>query len=165
MNSLAVDPATGFLESSSPDHATFDAQKKVKFIELAQACVEKNQAPKLKEICNVVGINVRTFWNHVEQDHAFKSAWDEIRFQVEDILSQSLVNLGQKANGVGACAFWLKNRVPERWSDNPGVHQNFSDFSWVKKLGDALNSLNKQPVIATEAEVVKPKTIDSGELK
>ncbi len=158
VNQLQIDPATGFLQSYSPGFATFDAAKKTKFIELAQECLDRKESPKLSAICKAVGISMGSFWNHVEQDAEFKRQWDEIRFQLEDILSQSLVNLGQKANGVGAAAFWLKNRVPERWSDNPGSNQNFQDFSWIKKLADAFNG----PKTVVEAEIVPDnKSIDN----
>lgn len=161
MNKLQVNPKTGFLESPSPDHYTFSSDDKVKFIALAQTCVDRKEAPRLKAICDRIGITVRTFWNHIEQDPEFKSQWDEIRFQVEDLLENSLVALGQKANGVGAAAFWLKNKVPERWSDNPGLNQNNSDVTWIKKLAEALNPTVKPQIVATEAEITGTQEIES----
>jgi len=163
MNQLQKNPVTGFLESASPAFATFDSDKKTKFISLAQECIEKSQAPKLSAICKAIGISMASFWGHIQQDDEFKRQWDNIRFQVEDMLENSLVSLGQKANGVGAAAFWLKNKVPERWSDNPGQLQNFTDFNWVKKLGDVLISVGNQPVIATEADIISTpsKQIDN----
>jgi len=136
VNSLHVNSETGLIEADN--RWSFKSEDKIKLIELAQECVNRSEAPRLKAICAKIGISTRTFWDHIDQDPEFKRMWDEIRFQVEDILENSLVNLGQKANGVGAAAFWLKNKVPERWSDNPGQNQSNFDISWFKKLADAM---------------------------
>jgi hypothetical protein len=156
MNALAINPKTGFLEANN--RSSFKSEDKTKLIQLAQECVDRKEAPRLKAICDRVGITTVTFWAHIDQDPEFKTMWDEIRFQVEDLLENSLVNLGQKANGVGAAAFWLKNKVPERWSDNPGINQTNLDISWLKKLVEVF----KPPAISTEAEITStPKAIDA----
>lgn len=153
VNALAVNPSTGLLESDN--RRAFTSDEKLELIRLAQECIDRKEAPNLKAITAKVGVTMRTFWNHIDQDSEFRGMWDEIRFQVEDILSQSLVNLGQKANGVGACAFWLKNRVPERWSDNPQVNQFNYDIAWIK------NAMNVVKSAAIDAVVVDKDVITS----
>lgn len=161
MNALTVNEATGFLESPSPHEETFSSADKVKVLELARECVSQSKYPKISSLCRTVGIYPQTFYNHLNQDQEFKRQWDSVLIEIEELLSESLVRNAQRANGVGAAAFWLKNRIPERWSDNPGSNQlNINDFGWIKKISEAL-TVNKPTVIATDAVITStPKPID-----
>lgn len=132
MNQLQVDSSSGFLEGDNRN--SFKAEDKSKLLEMAQQFVDKQEYPDLNWICRQLGINVRTFWRHYDADDNFRAAYDEIDLQIENILSRALVRNGQKANGVGASAFWLKNRLSKRWSDNPSQNQIVVELSSLKKL-------------------------------
>jgi hypothetical protein len=150
MNALTVDAATGFLTADNEN--SFDAKAKLKVLEIARACVEQEKYPRISRLCKAVGIYPQTFYNHLNQDPAFRREWDTVMIEIEELLSESLVRNAQRANGVGAAAFWLKNRMPHRWSDNPGLDQQLTDFGWIKKIGEAL-SVNKPAIIATDAVI------------
>ena len=150
MNALQIESQSGFLTSDNR-HA-FSAEDKTKIIQMAMECAEQEKLPRVSDLCKTVGISTFCFYNHLELDQEFRRQWDEVLNRIEDMLSASLVENAKRANGVGAAAFWLKNRKPERWSDNPQVLQLNGDLSWIKKLSDAINP----KVIATEAEIVKP---------
>ena len=160
MNALTVDSATGFLTSS--DHGTFDAESKIKVLQLARECVEKDRYPRISMLCKAVGIYPQTFHNHLQQDNEFRNQWESVLIEIEEMLSESLVENAKRANGVGAAAFWLKNRMSHRWSDNPGQNNlNINDIGWIKKISDAIAD-TKPTVIATEAEIISTPKPDSG---
>lgn len=132
MNPLRIDQATGFVESNNRN--AFTVEDKTECIRLAQEFVDRGEYPDLNYIMRKLGYNVRTFWRHYDQDEVFKDAYDEIDFQVENILNRNLIANAKKANGVGAAAFWLKNRISKRWSDTPGQNNFSVDLSALKKI-------------------------------
>lgn len=152
MNQHHIDPKTGFITSENRN--SFTAEMKVKFLAMCQEYVDKQEYPNLNYICKMLGIHVNTFYKHKDTDDAFGEGFDEIETQIENILNRSLISNGQKANGVGASAFWLKNRKPKRWSDNPAGNQPVIDFGALKKLLDSSKSL------AIDAEIVPPPQIN-----
>lgn len=101
---------------------------------MAQEFVDKGEYPDLNFICKKLGFNIRTFWRHYDADEVFRDQYDEIDFQIENILNRNLICNAKKANGVGAAAFWLKNRISKRWSDTPALNQINVDMSTLKKL-------------------------------
>jgi hypothetical protein len=155
VNPLSVNPVTGFLESSSPQRQTFDSDRKLRFIQLAQEHIDKGLVPDIPAISKVIGITSRTFYNHKEDDPEFREKWEEIENQLEAKLVGNLWDQAKKPNCVAANIFLLKNWVPQRYSDNPGMNQNRLDFSWIKQLADVI-TVNKPAVI--EAEVVITST-------
>lgn len=151
------DAQTGFIHSTARN--SFSAEDKLKFIEMAQSYVDKEEYPDINFICRKLGFNIRTFWRHYDADDVFKEAFENIEEQIENVLNRNLISNAKKANGVGAAAFWLKNRISKRWSDNPGNLQINVDMSSLKKvLGvnqgfiDA-DIVDNKPITSTPLEI------------
>lgn len=155
MNALQVEPSSGFL--TSDDSRNFTAEQKIMMLKMANECAAQEKMPRVSDLCKAIGTSTFSFYHHLEIDGEFKRQWDEVLNRIEDVLSASLVENAKRANGVGAAAFWLKNRRPERWSDNPSQNQINVDFSWIKKIVDAFNP----KVIATEAEIISTTPKDA----
>lgn len=122
---------------------------------MAQEFVDRGEYPDLNFICKKLGFNIRTFWRHYDADEVFREQYDEIDFQIENILNRNLIANAKKANGVGAAAFWLKNRISKRWSDNPGGNIINVDLSALKKSIDGDQAF-------IDAEVVVKPELPSG---
>lgn len=129
---LQPDPETGFLTSTAR-HA-LSSDDKVSILAQCQTYVEREEYPDLNYIMRKMGFNVQTFWRHYENDEAFKQAYDGIDLQIENILNRNLISNAKRANGVGAAAFWLKNRISKRWSDNPGGNNITVNLGDIKKV-------------------------------
>ena len=117
MNQLKPDPDTGFLESYSPNHRSFDVKKKVRFIELVKEHAQRGLWPRVSKICTAVDVGIQTFRDHLVCDPEFKAAYEEAMAPVEDNLVDNLWKQGQNANGITANIFLLKSRWPERWGE------------------------------------------------
>lgn len=151
VNPLQVDPTTGFVASNNRN--AFTIQDKAECLRLAQEFVDRGEYPDLNYIMRKLGYNVRTFWRHYDSDEVFRDGYDEIDFQIENILNRNLICNAKKANGVGAAAFWLKNRISKRWSDNPGGNQISVDLSTLKKALTVNNEFIDAEIVEKPVDV------------
>ena len=152
MNALRIDSSSGFLESPSPNLQTFDAIKKQEFIQLALDQAKRGEWPDIEDLCGRFGITSRTFYGHKKQDGAFSEAWEDVkRAVVHDIAKTMHVHSKRPGNYMDRVTL-LRHLYPEEWGGE-AKDQSFQDFSWIKKLQDAINP----GIVATDAEIVKPK--------
>lgn len=113
MPSQAVtDPESGFL-SAPNSFSTFDTPKKLRFLELAKKYRdESGKWPEIGALCDAVGISIRSFYRHVENDAKFKSEWDEILLRGEAKLTSKLADM---SNPIGPLSV-LRRYFPDRWN-------------------------------------------------
>jgi hypothetical protein len=153
VNALTVNSETGFLESSGYSGATFDASRKLQFINLAEEHFKKTGSmPDLVSVAEVVGVHPRTVENHLKSDEMFAEAWRNVRLKGKWRLESKMYEYGLGKSGYMDRITWLRKEFPEEY--NPDQRQvSSTDYSWVKGLVDAL----KPKVIATDAEITKPQ--------
>lgn len=156
MNQLRVDPASGFLESTSPNFQTFDADKKRIFLDLALQSAQAGAWPDINKICQSLGINVRTFYNHREKDAEFCNQWDEVKRTVASEIAKTMHEHSKRPGNYMDRVTLLRHMYPEEWG-GVAKDQSIQDFSWVKKLVEA----HKPSVIATNAEIISTPTPES----
>lgn len=74
---------TGLVEGVNHQVNSFNPERKLQCLELL-----KTHWPKIGKVCKIIGINRTTFYNHYNQDSAFKTLVDDIRDdRMEDIES------------------------------------------------------------------------------
>lgn len=149
MNALQVNPTTGYQESSNCA-STFNSERKCQFIELARQIIEEaHEYPNVGDLCRVMKISVRTFQNHLQSDEKFAEDWKELELKGEATCLSDMYSLRRK-NPMYMFG-WLRARFPEKYDQSRRVELN-GDFSWIKKLAEAI-SVEKPQIIATEAEI------------
>lgn len=85
-SALAVDPSSGFLESTGNFANAFDSERKAQFLE-----VYKANGLRFKKTCKLLGISEHTINHHHAVDHVFRSAFDEVqREYAEDLQCTSM---------------------------------------------------------------------------
>jgi hypothetical protein len=164
MNALQVNSETGFLESTGNAGSAFDSSRKVQFINLAEEHFEKTGTmPDLVSLSGVVGVHPRTVDNHLREDEVFAQAWRNIRLKGKWKLESKMFEYGLTKSGYMDRITWLRKEFPEEYNPDIKIISN-SDYSIVKSLADAFNSVNKPTVIATDAVITStPKTIDASQ--
>lgn len=155
MNRLQVDPATGFL--TSDNHNSFNADMKVSWLKMARECSTQERYPSIAKLARSVGIPIHTFYDHLKQDKEFAIAWKEIISETEEMLVEHMVENGKKGNGIAGTIFWLKNRVPERWSDKPEI-QSTDQFAWIKTLLSSNKQYIDADIVDTPTEIERGQT-------
>ena len=105
---LTVDESTGFVESNYIN--SFDASRKVKFVELYQ------DSHNVRLCCRTIGINRQTFAHHYDHDEAFRKAILEAREGVCDDLEQTAVMTAKTPEGVRDRWRILETYRPEVWA-------------------------------------------------
>ena len=157
MNAITVNPLTGYQESPNCN-SSFNSDKKVEFLKLAREIIDNHEYPNVGDICKVLDINVRTFQRHLEIDEKFAEDWRELELKGEATCLSDMYAL-RKKNPMYMFG-WLRARLPEKYDSSRKVEIN-GDLSWVKKLNDAISTVN-QPIIATDAEIIStpPKIND-----
>lgn len=154
MNALHLDPATGFLESASPGSLTFDSGKKVRFLELATAYRQAKKFPKVSDICDEIGLNIRTFERHLELDTNFAAAWKEISTHIEYQCISDMSDLRVK-NPMYMFGL-LRYLNPKRWNPNEKHDVSIS----LNVFGDAIKELPtyKEGEIVSASPAIAPQT-------
>lgn len=155
MNALTKNPETGFLESKSRIHASFDSDKKVRFLEILRQCAEEKTWPRISDICKIVGIGSQTFFDHLKADAEFKRAYEDAVSPVEDQLAENLYKQGMNANGITANIFLLKSRWSERWGDKQQISVDIGNVKDIFRRSETV----------IEAEIVDPPVITGSALK
>lgn len=136
-NALIVDTATGFLQNNFTSNYGFTAEKKVQFLELATAYRKDGKFPKVSAICDLIGINIRSFERHLEVDEPFKIAWEEISTHVEYDCISDMSELRRK-NPMYMFGL-LRYLNPKRWNpnDKSSATVNINMFAdTVKKIAE-----------------------------
>lgn len=114
MNSLQVDPTTGFLQNNFTSHYGFTVDKKLHFLELATQYRKDGKFPKVSAICDQIGINIRSFERHLELDEKFAAEWKEISTHVEYDCISDMSEL-RKKNPMYMFGL-LRYLNPKRWN-------------------------------------------------
>ena len=142
MNSLQVNSDTGFLESPSPSNATFTSDKKINFIEAADKYRKEGKFPRVSDICDVVGIDARTFERHLELDDRFREAWKEVSTRIEYDCISDMSDL-RKKNPMYMFGL-LRYLNPQRW--NPSSNQT-NQVNNISIFVDNLKDIGTQKAI------------------
>lgn len=152
MNELTVNPTTGFLESKSNHGKNFTSEKKIKFLELARSYKEQTgKWPDVGSICDAVGVNLVTFYRHLDMDDVFKNEWEELTLRGEATLTSSMFELSTK-NPMYMFG-WLRRFYPQRWNPDHKVTITH-DYQGINgALGEATKVI--------EAEIVEPSDLKS----
>ncbi len=155
MNEIALNPATGYQESSNSSF-TFNSQRKKEFIELARQVIEEgHEYPNVGDLCRIMDISISTFHNHLAADGKFAKDWHELELKGEATCLSDMYAL-RKKNPMYMFG-WLRARFPGKYDPTRRVEVS-SDFSWLK---EAITK-EKPQVIATEAEIIStPKATDA----
>ena len=150
MNALQVDPTTGFL--TADDARSFSANKKVEFLAIGRKFAESNLLPNLGKMCDEVGIDYDTFNKHLHEDDNFRREWEAIKKRTYFGLAHELSVKANTKGGIIANLAALKYLERGKFSDDPDSKESI-DYRDIKRLAEALSG-NKQPVIATDAEII-----------
>lgn len=113
-----------------------------------------SEVQSLKRAAKKVGISQATVWRWRQDDPEFNKDVEEAKNKQEQMrvekVEDSLFRRAVSGDATGAeTIFWLKNRAPDRWSDEPEVEIN-NEVSQVQnqgqvsmsKLGDAMDALD-----------------------
>ncbi len=137
MQSLQRNDETGFLETqktiANPKYQAFDSDKKTLFLSVANECLSRGKAPKLHELCDVVGVDIRTFERHLLLDSRFNSEWTEVKKRLASLLAGNLYDKAESKNGIVAVLAYLKYLESGSWFGEKNG-QTISDMSSDKKL-------------------------------
>lgn len=142
MNPLQKNPETGFLESPSPNSASFSSDKKMKFLELAHQAAERSEHPSIFDICKTVGVKPSAFYNHLKWDTVFKAEYELALRHLENGLTKVMVMNAQRPSGYMDRITWLRRHFKE-WEpghqvqivDDSGSHKNI--LSAIPQIIDA----------------------------
>ena len=161
-NQLIPNSETGFLESH---RVNFDSDRKVQFLKLAKDFIETNhQYPLITGICKAIGISIKTFEYHLENDPVFKNAWKEVISILKDVYTSKLAVKADSKNGIVANLALLKFLETGSFVDRLQVNSN-SNISTNKNIIDAvlINSdseiLQEYPITSTQS--INQKQIDN----
>jgi hypothetical protein len=160
MNQLSVDPASGFLESSSPNLQTFDANKKQEFIKLALEQAKRGEWPDIEDLCDKFGMTSRTFYGHKKQDGAFSDAWEDVKRAVVHDIAKTMHTHSKRPGNYMDRVTLLRHLYPEDWG-GIAKDQSFQDFSFIKKLNDVLNGSKPAVIDAELVNTSTPKASDA----
>ena len=153
MNQLQVNAETGFLESPSPNFATFDSEKKQAFLDLALESARSGCWPDINKICAGLAVNIRTFYVHCEKDQEFAARWDEVKRTVAGEIAKTMHEHSKRPGNYMDRVTLLRHMYPEEWGGER-KELNTQDYSWIKKLQEAF----KPPIIATDATIISTQT-------
>ena len=155
MNALTVDPATGFLESSSPNFETFDADKKTILLDQALQMAERGEWPDINSLCKVVGIRVQTFYNHKSKDTEFRNRWEEVKRSVANEIAKTMAVHSKRPSNYMDRVTLLRHLYPEEWGGE-AQNKTFYDFGWLKSAFEGMKSS------AIDAEIVANTSTQAG---
>jgi hypothetical protein len=148
---LAVDPKTGFLETTGVHR--FSAAMKMRALEFARENVQtKGELPNIPQTCAALGITHRTFYHHLALDSEFKSQWEEVL----DLCEQELVSVmyanGKRPSGYMDRITWLRANRPQKW--NPDFRLNIStDVTALKAVIDNANHAIDAQIVESPKEL------------
>lgn len=127
MNALTPNPQTWFLESVTPTFSTFDSAKKMRALEIASENINRGELPSHVKICSALGVSLRTWYEHLQQDTRFKAAWQDILDMAEDRLVNVMYANGQRPSGYMDRITWLRAHNPGKW--NPDLKVQVSQHN------------------------------------
>lgn len=154
MNPLIKNPETGFLESPSPNFASFDSAKKVRALELAKEMIKRGEYPKQSTIASAVGVYSRTFGYHLQNDPRFKEEWKEVVDMIEDMLVDPMYENGRKPSGYMDRITLLRKLKPEVWNPDRKI-QIQTDNAPTKKIFDEFSSIIDAEIVPTSDNLNK----------
>ncbi len=157
MNALTIDPATGFLQSPGPRNTGFTADKKLEFLKLAEESKRRKVFPPVSDICDLIGIDIRSFDRHLVIDSNFKSKWDELSTHIEYQCISDLSDLRRK-NPMYMFGL-LRYLNPKRWNPNEKQTIDININAFASALKDAptikdAELVESSPAIAPQLELL-----------
>ena len=146
MNALQIDPKTGYLDADNWN--SFGAEKKVKFLELAQRSVkEEGKWPDMAKLCDMLGIDPRTLDRHLQIDPKFKEEFESIKIRGKWKLESLMYELSSKSP---LYMFgWLRKWYPAEYNPEYRVTSTV-DVNIIGTLSDRAQAI--------ETEIVQPPT-------
>lgn len=105
-----IDPATGFLESKQQQGISFDAPKKIAFLNIYR------KTHKIRVTCQTLGLSLHTFLDHYKIDKAFAKAFDEAELDVGYALQDVSVEVGLTPKGFMDRIAGLRRIFPEKYA-------------------------------------------------
>lgn len=155
MNEIVVNQETGFLESANSKF-TFNSHKKLEFLRLAAKIVDDaHEWPNVGDLCNAIGISVRTFNNHLLSDTKFAAEWREMELHGEATCLSDAYRLRTK-NPMYMFG-WLRARFPEKYDPNKKIIVQTDSANVKEALDSAKEIFEAEIVDKTSSPVDKPR--------
>lgn len=133
MQALQVNPVTGYTESGG-DY-TFNSKRKLEFLRIASEIVrDHHEWPNVGDLCRAVGINERTFYNHVKDDEKFAEDWRNLELHGEATCLSDAYAM-RKKNPMYMFG-WLRARFPEKYDPSRKVTISV-DTADIKRVSEA----------------------------
>jgi hypothetical protein len=152
MQTLQVDPKTGFLEQ--PNNAlAFTGERKRLLLDYL------DKAPfKIKQACEFIGIDQATFYRHLKEDVSFAQSLQAIKERRIEDVEQKLADMALVDQSVADRIFFLKAWKPDRY--NPVAK---SESSITITIDGNMLSQAKSERNVIEAEIVGKESANSGD--
>jgi hypothetical protein len=143
---LELNKETNFLESINPAVNSFTADKKVSFLKLTHDCIDKGKYPSVHKLCKAIGIGVSTFHLHLLRDENFRSAWSEVKHQIDSLLTDNLAIKAESKMGTLATLALLKHLEAGKWNQDTTIN-HVVDNSQAKTMLMGVNDFIEADII------------------
>lgn len=152
MRALQINPVTGYRESGG-DYA-FNSVRKQEFLRIAAEVIDKHhEYPNVGDLCNIIGITVRCFQNHLETDEKFGQDWHELELHGEATCLSDMYAL-RKKNPMYMFG-WLRSRFPEKYDPTRKI-QLTGDNSILKKVLEQSDRVFEAEIIPNAGIIITP---------
>lgn len=145
-HALAVNPATGFMESHGTSAFTFDTERKAQFLKVYRA-----NGLRFRQTCKDIGLSHGTVHKHYQIDQAFREAMDECEREYAEHLEAVQRDIALTPRGFMDRCMQLRHLYPERY-DRQNTSGGGSHIT-INITGDTLlgvmdrqKSLENQPI-------------------
>ncbi len=135
--SFVKDEKTGYLQPMQAGSAVvFGSESKVRFLQIME------ETGNLAETCDVLGVSMTTYYNHMNLDEAFaRDVAIGIR-RMASKLEGTMYKNGQKPQGYMDRITWLRRWLPREWTPKTEITLQ-SDSSSIDSLFSALQDQGK----------------------
>lgn len=114
----------------------FDRARKDELLALLRKGIRRTRA------CDKVGINRKTFNNHINKDPKFNKEVLDAEMDANELVESALFKAALGGN-VTACQVWLYNRMPDRWKDKRNVGIKIEGKSGLEEIREDLRTQRK----------------------
>lgn len=159
---LQVNPETNFLESVNPSKSTFDSNKKLAALKLANETIDNGVYPTVDLICKALGVNARTFWIHLDQDPKFRECWKEIKIRIDSMLTSNLAIKANNKMGTLAVLALLKHNEAGKWNQDQITINHSSDNTQAKTILSGINDYIEADIIPETKQLDNNSTDKNG---
>ena len=151
---LEVNPDTNFLESINPIKQAFTSDKKLQFLKLATDHItEHKEVPDILSICQLIGINVRTFQRHLNLDSTFQECYKEVLAKIDLLLTNDLYVKSKAKMGTLALLAMLRHNETGRWNQDQLTINHMSDNSSSKTILSSVNEYIEADIIDDNKQI------------